>query len=443
MKSKLEDRSFSHPARFLSCIAIIFISMLLIYVGCLRSYSIYLFELESKSVIFLETWIALSSPFFLSLLLAISYLSGKIRKLLDLRKDSQEMTEEEDLDLITDQSSGELEKPPEGDQIFRSPPLRSGGYRRTVSEMDSGTNIVRTRRSLSVDDTTRKEPRSHFIPRKLTIASCHVSEMRRKSSQAYEDIGKISLLPPLFERIKAIAEEEPFSKSVYVSGRSTTEVLLQFLGIHLPIWLCVITLHVSLLELFHMKFAQKSQAEYTDGRVIFIIAFFSIAVGVFHEIKWTWFVNDILGVALSFIMISRVQTVSFISGFTFMVGMISFDLFWMYGIDVFSTVTKQNHAPVMLMIPYRKGGFQSLAFLDIVVPGIFLNVVFKFSEMYEPTSFTWTFYSVLFGLVATNVIAFYREKSMPAIVLPGLLAISSCICSIPRLHDLWSFQIRR
>lgn len=33
----------------------------------------------------------------------------------------------------------------------------------------------------------------------------------------------------------------------------------------------------------------------------------AILLGLFHEVKWTWIINDILGIATSYVVIARTE----------------------------------------------------------------------------------------------------------------------------------------
>lgn len=38
-----------------------------------------------------------------------------------------------------------------------------------------------------------------------------------------------------------------------------------------------------------------------------LAAMIALLLGIFHEMKWTWVVNDIFGVATSYVIIARTQ----------------------------------------------------------------------------------------------------------------------------------------
>lgn len=74
--------------------------------------------------------------------------------------------------------------------------------------------------------------------------------------------------------------------------------------------------------------------------------------------------------------------------------------------------------------------------------GIFLNIVLKFAEMYDHKVFILSFYASIFGLLLTGLITLFRQKSTPAIVIPGIFAILASMLSADKLSDLWRFGIK-
>ncbi|KIH52599.1 hypothetical protein ANCDUO_17297 [Ancylostoma duodenale] len=148
---------------------------------------------------------------------------------------------------------------------------------------------------------------------------------------------------------------------------------------------------------------------------------FSIIFGLFHEFCGGWFTNDILAFSSIYIACSRIQAVSYQTG----------------------TVTRECRAPLMIMIPRdHRGNKQSLAALDIIVPGIFLNVVQKYSSMYDPGLFTATYAAVFGALTITMIFAVWRHKITPALVLPAIVAIVVSMGLSTHRHDLWRFMIK-
>uniref|UniRef100_A0A0M3HPL8 Signal peptide peptidase n=2 Tax=Ascaris TaxID=6251 RepID=A0A0M3HPL8_ASCLU len=478
--------------RFLSVTTLLTVAVLTIYVGCLRSYAIYFFERDAKRVVFLEQWTATVIPVVLSFLLIVSYLSAKRMKLVEeeiiakkLSHSSQsnadsfrsrkisrssdlesihEMNDENQADS-TMHSISELSESANNvggksyEHSHSKNILRQRAFNeRALEELAKETERVNETESLhrsrygAEDGTPEKvalnddllsshnatPPSNVPLSRKSSEISSHNIKQQRKQSEIYEKIGKFDFLPfSLTSAVKGL--EKPSISSLRKD--SLFDIVLQLIGMHLPLWLSVLALYITLLELFSMKFYYQFYYHHSFVKLLALVI--SLSTGLFHELRWTWFVNDVLAVASAYVVIARVQTVSYIAALVFLLGMVIFDLFWMYGIDLFSTVTRDTRAPLMLIVPWGKEGRrESLATLDIIVPGVFLSVLLKFADMYDPQAFYPSFYAATLGLVVTFAIAVYRAKSTPAMVIPTFFSILTSLSSVERPLDLLRFEIK-
>lgn len=169
----------------------------------------------------------------------------------------------------------------------------------------------------------------------------------------------------------------------------------------------------------------------------------SLSFGLYHECSGNWISNDILAFASIYVVCSRIQAVSYQTAIIFVIGMSLFDLFFLYVVDLLSTVVKENRSPLMILVPRdTKGNKQSLAALDIMVPGVFLNVVLKYSSMYDTNLFAITFAAVFASLVFSVFFSIWRSKTTPAMVLPAISAIIFSIGFANHTDDLWKFMIK-
>ncbi|EJW77270.1 hypothetical protein WUBG_11825 [Wuchereria bancrofti] len=108
-----------------------------------------------------------------------------------------------------------------------------------------------------------------------------------------------------------------------------------------------------------------------------------------------------------------------------------------------AVVTKHSRSPLILIIPLGKNRRPaSISVVDIIVPGIFLNILLKFAEMYDSEVFVLSFYACISGLLVTELITLLQKKSTPAIVLPGIFALSASMLSVENPSDLWRFGIK-
>ncbi|VDN38910.1 unnamed protein product [Gongylonema pulchrum] len=104
---------------------------------------------------------------------------------------------------------------------------------------------------------------------------------------------------------------------------------------------------------------------------------------------------------------------------------------------------KQGRPPLVIIIPWGKGGRREMiSIVDIMVPGIFLNVIFKFADMYDARAFFPPFYAAVSGLMITLIAAVLRQKTTPAMVVPGALAMLISLLSVDDPSILWRFEIK-
>lgn len=142
----------------------------------------------------------------------------------------------------------------------------------------------------------------------------------------------------------ALSVKEPYFTKF--EKDSLVDIAAQLIGIHLPVWLSVIALNITLVEIFSMHFRKffffqlvglelsgdkckysfgLKKLHYLNGifknEIIFLdhhfyyhsstvklfILIISVFMGLFHEIHWTWIVNNILGISTTYLLIARVQ----------------------------------------------------------------------------------------------------------------------------------------
>ncbi|VDO32432.1 unnamed protein product [Brugia timori] len=475
---------------------VILIASVIIYTGCRRSYSIYFFERDAKRIIFLEDAGAVAVPVVLSVLLIILHYSLK----LSGKNDMEERTEQKlpqsrtssvsrqltrkmpiKLDSISEsvfagkicymipiillhvvtvtffidgnekemktKQSEDLPKKMESvdgsnseeyltsDEILSTSSLKNISKQLIQESKEVSENIAETESTGRIDQENPSN-RTASLQRKSSILSDHELDVERKRSQIYKKMGKVTSLPAMNEMVTVMH----FS-SINISKRSVLNIFGQLISIHIPIWFGVIAVQITVVEIFDNKFYQLFY--YHHPRMKQLAMVIAVLLGLFHEVKWTWVVNDMLGIATSYVIIARIETASYFAGFLFLLGMILFDIFWFYCFDLFSVVTKHSRSPLMLIIPLGKSQRPaSISVLDIIVPGIFLNILLKFAEMYDSEVFVLSFYACIFGLLITELITLLQRKSTPAIVLPGIFALSASMLSVENPSDLWRFGIK-
>uniref|UniRef100_A0A8R1XV99 Uncharacterized protein n=1 Tax=Onchocerca volvulus TaxID=6282 RepID=A0A8R1XV99_ONCVO len=464
---------------------IILLSAMIIYAGCRRSYSIYFFERDAKRIVFLENEGAVAVPLILSALLMILYYSLK----LSGDNDSEEkIAEQKSLQSRTSNISRQLllKASAKLDSISESTIENSKffHFHETLSTIWVHEEMTELSKDLleklkNVDDSSSEEylisdglPDSSLKDvleqlakeseevgesideavasdaspsyrssrrislRRKSILSDQELAIERKQSEIYRKMSQISFLPSVSEVVTVVRPP-----SVNMSKQSILIMLARLITIHVPLWLGVIAVHITIIELFDSKFYHIFY--YHNPRMKLLSMIIAVLLGLFHEVKWTWIVNDVLGIATSYVVIARTETASYFAGFLFLLGMIFFDIFWSFCINLLTLVTTHPRSSVMLIIPLgKKNKFAKLSIVDIMVPGIFLNIILKFAEMYDTGTFLLSFYAVIFGLFVTELIGLLRQKTTPAIVIPGIFAILASMLSVENPSDLWRFGIK-
>ncbi|CAJ0600633.1 unnamed protein product [Cylicocyclus nassatus] len=263
-------------------------------------------------------------------------------------------------------------------------------------------------------------------------------DSERERNEIYTQIGQTNFFTYSLSALNLLPKNRPGFPELKLNF---SDIMSELFSVHLPVWGCVASFYIVLLELFGVHFAYYFY--YHEETMIYAALAFSIIFGLFHEFCGGWFTNDILAFSSIYIACSRIQAVSYQTGVILLVGMALFDLFWLYVIDLLSTVTQESRAPLMIMIPRdHKGNKQSLAIVDIIIPGIFLNVVQKYSSMFDPGLFTVTYAAVFGALTLTMIFAVWRHKITPALVLPAIVAIVVSMGLSTHRHDLWRFMIK-
>ncbi|KAL3981635.1 Signal peptide peptidase family protein [Acanthocheilonema viteae] len=404
---------------------ILLVAAIIIYSGCRRSYSIYFFERDAKKIVFLENEIAIAVPIVASVMLIILHYSLKLSSNNNM---DEKMAGKKRFELRASSISRQLVKkmPTKLDSISESAVANKN--EEEIENVDEAVPSDETHRESSSPETA--------LLRRSSILSDDEIAIERKRSEIYKKIVKVFFFPSVDEVVTVMQ-----CPSIGISKHSVLVILGRLIAIHIPLWLGVIAVQITLVEIFDSKFYHIFYYHHPKMKQLSIVI--AILLGIFHEIKWTWFVNDVLGIATSYVIIARTETASYFAGFLFLLGMISFDIFWFYCVDLFSLVTKHPRSPVMLTIPLGKNRRPAgISTVDIIVPGIFLNIVLKFAEMYDIAVFILSFYACIFGLFVTELVTLFRQKSTPAIVIPGIFAILVSLLSADNSLDLWRFGIK-
>ncbi|PAV76863.1 hypothetical protein WR25_25963 [Diploscapter pachys] len=475
MAAPIYSKAFSY-------LLIIFMSAIVTYQSCLRSSTIYFFELDTSHVFFMERWHSAAVPLVFSALLLLVYMGTK--RSAEIEKQRQMLVEKEKQarsvcnstinSRKTSRVSSRMQSRRESISLHDDT-TRVEKLLAAISEMDvestrrssaSGGSTAaettppeNTQQQTVQEDEEQKEgtlqPRSESFhlsgsPRIRSRANSRLdAAMRPRTVSSLQDMAALNALNVVAKEDDELQEEQQpvniykhlsqmdlcsytlsalnllpsndpdLPESQFKLNLSVADILAELFAVHLPIWGCVAAFHVVLLELFRIQ-----------------LAFYFY----YHE---------------------ETMPVSYQAGVILSAGMALFDLFFIYAVDLLSqsaalnlsafiqsvcsgTVTSESHSPIMITIPSygENGGKQSLATLDIIVPGMFLNLLLKYSSMYDPSLFIRCYYSVILGLIVTLAIALYRSKITPALVLPAIALVSTSYLSCSDPAQLWKFMIK-
>lgn len=106
-----------------------------------------------------------------------------------------------------------------------------------------------------------------------------------------------------------------------------------------------------------------------------------IQMGLYVYFK-NWIYNNILALAFCIHALHSMFIGNFKNGFTLLILLFFYDIFFVFGTDVMLTVAKGINAPIKLMFPKDYSGekpqFSILGLGDIVIPGIFVSLCLRF-----------------------------------------------------------------
>uniref|UniRef100_A0A1I7YYX2 Minor histocompatibility antigen H13 n=1 Tax=Steinernema glaseri TaxID=37863 RepID=A0A1I7YYX2_9BILA len=211
--------------------------------------------------------------------------------------------------------------------------------------------------------------------------------------------------------------------------------------------------------------AHKDETEYIvkiefDSHDLICIAV-CIWVGVSHLYQRHWITNNLLGIAFSIYGIENLHLSSFKAGTWLLAGLFVYDVFWVFGTEVMTTVAKGIDAPILLQFPldiYRNGWLDAnkyamLGLGDIVIPGIFVALLRRFDHRIGQKAdgkksqkpryyFIVTMFAYAFGLFITMGVMHYFKAAQPALLylVPSCVLIPLIVAAIRgEAHELWNY----
>ncbi|EGT36255.1 CBN-IMP-2 protein [Caenorhabditis brenneri] len=185
-----------------------------------------------------------------------------------------------------------------------------------------------------------------------------------------------------------------------------------------------------------------------------------------HLYKRHWITNNIIGISFSILGIERLHLASFKAGSLLLCGLFLYDIFWVFGTDVMTSVAKGIDAPILLQFPqdiYRNGAWEAskhsmLGLGDIVIPGIFIALLHRFdNRVVQSTAesktnqaslkgryyFSVTVAAYMAGLFITMAVMHHFKAAQPALLylVPCCLFVPLLLAVIRgELSDLWNYD---
>jgi minor histocompatibility antigen H13 len=149
--------------------------------------------------------------------------------------------------------------------------------------------------------------------------------------------------------------------------------------------------------------------------------------------------NNLFGISFCIQALEKISIGSYKVGAILLVGLFFYDIFWVFGTDVMVTVAKSFDGPIKLLFPrklpelvdgvWTKGEFSLLGLGDIVIPGLFVSILYRLDvtqayvapKLAEYTSFPKPFFMVnivfyALGLISTVLVMYFFEAAQPALL---------------------------
>ncbi|KJH47633.1 hypothetical protein DICVIV_06292 [Dictyocaulus viviparus] len=417
---------------------IIFLSGMVLFQSCHRASTIYFFELQTTTVIFIEPVPALILPFALSILLWLAYKGIKRSASLEVERKAimDKRKEIETYSLTNSRKTSKIE----------SRKVSLTGLLSNIQEQDTiqsqhsqqtslDTSEVGSRKTTEDNDVISFDAQSQQ-DRKPAGAACRFQsapastvpvEERSRSSTETDVCRKIS--GPISDLLELI---------ITVSARTPNTLIA-------PEFLLGVNRKSSWADGGGRCYAGADEQEDSERERNAIY----MQIGQTNLFTYSLSALNLLpknrpGLPQLKLSLSDIMSEFFAVHLPVWVCVAAFYivLLELFGVH-FGTVTRDCRAPLMILIPRdHHGNKQSLAAINIIVPGIFLNVIQKYSSMYDPELFTVTYAAVFGALTITTVISVWRQKVMPGLVFPAIMAVIVSMGLCTHRNDLWRFMIK-
>lgn len=89
----------------------------------------------------------------------------------------------------------------------------------------------------------------------------------------------------------------------------------------------------------------------------------------------SWIFNNLLAISFTIYFLNKLLMTNFKNAVVYLIGMLMYDIFWVFGSDVMVTVATQLDLPIKLLFPQNPnispGKYYMIGIGDIALPGIF------------------------------------------------------------------------
>lgn len=94
-----------------------------------------------------------------------------------------------------------------------------------------------------------------------------------------------------------------------------------------------------------------------------------------------WIYNNILAISFCIYFLNKLLVTNYRNAIIYLVGMLLYDIFWVFGSDVMVTVATQLDLPIKLLFPKNPNALQIRLYMvgigDIALPGIFCAMMLR------------------------------------------------------------------
>ncbi|KAL3802464.1 hypothetical protein ACHAW5_009723 [Stephanodiscus triporus] len=163
-------------------------------------------------------------------------------------------------------------------------------------------------------------------------------------------------------------------------------------------------------------------------------------------------ISNAIAWALGMVSLGAISLGSFQTGAILLAGLFCYDVFWVFGTDVMMTVATKVEAPVKFLYPAplsdtpRAYPFSVLGLGDVVIPGLFLRLMYKVDEALQPKNLS--YFNVATGAYAAGLLMCFAANELfhngqPALLYldPSLVGGTLACASVNgQVNALWDFQ---